>query len=234
MLRRGAPHTGTVYSLLEQFVVPDPEFNILQTLKSGESFISFPHKNSFQDSNSVFTVVFENVCKPTALVSECLSPNALRRETVSGRAEAVLPMRSQPGLETEHTSQDGGVWGQDTTPISVGLQDKPGGEGGVQNAGLQAPSRHLDSASRGGTRNGVLKWQPGFLPLLSGPCPSPKVPACLGSQLLSVLAPTLSPGAAGEEPRVEPALPDCLARGLLAKAGCTSERAPVLFTSTDV
>lgn len=35
--RRGAPHTGTVYILLEQFVVPDPEFNILQTFKSGES-----------------------------------------------------------------------------------------------------------------------------------------------------------------------------------------------------
>lgn len=74
-------------------------------------------------------VLFENVCKPTALVSECLSPNALRRETVSGRDEAVLPMRSQLGLETEHTSQDGGVWGQDTTPISVGLQDKPGVRG---------------------------------------------------------------------------------------------------------
>lgn len=39
--RRGAPHTGTVYSLLEQFVVPDPEFHILQTFKSGESFM-FP------------------------------------------------------------------------------------------------------------------------------------------------------------------------------------------------
>lgn len=78
-------------------------------------------------------VLFENVCKPTALVSEWLSRNALHRETVSGRDEAVLPMRSQPGLETEHTSQDGGVWGQDTTPISVGLQDKPGSEGGVQN-----------------------------------------------------------------------------------------------------
>lgn len=69
-------------------------------------------------------LIFKNVCKPTALVSKLPCLSALHRETASGCDEALLPMGSQPGLEIQHVSQDGRVWGHDTTLYSVGLQDR--------------------------------------------------------------------------------------------------------------
>lgn len=63
------------------------------------------------------------------LVSEWPSLSSLHTETVSGCDEALLPMRSQPGLETKHMS---GWWGLGTGhhPYQCGAQDRPGGGGG--------------------------------------------------------------------------------------------------------
>lgn len=118
--------------------------------------LAFPRENAFQDSYLILRVIFTNTWKPTAPVSELPSPSALRRETVSGRDEAWLPRRSPPGLETEHTHLR-----------MLGCR-------GVQNIDFRAPSRHLESAFRGGPGIELLNSsrQPGLLPLPLRPCPS--------------------------------------------------------------
>lgn len=179
-------------------------------------------------------VLFENVCKPTALISEWPSLSSLHRETVSGRDEALLPMRSQRGLETEHTGVRLVGFGDRTPPLSMwdcrtGLGVRGGGEYESQTSRPQ----HLESASRGRTRNQVFRQLTAARFAASAPraVPSPGrsrpvwVPCC--SLHLSFI---LSPGAA----QAEPALPSCLAQCLLTKAGRVSERALVPFLSTGV
>ena len=85
--------------------------------------------DSFQDSDLIFTLFFKTIFKSTALVSELPSLSALRRESVSGRDEALLPTGSQPGLETEHMRLRMWGLGMGHHPISVGLWDRPGGGG---------------------------------------------------------------------------------------------------------
>lgn len=110
-------------------MVPDSEFNILQTFKSNESFISISPIKTFSQA-IIFMVIFKNICcKSTTLVSELPSPSALHREIIFGCDEALLPMRSQPGLETEHTCHRL-VWGSGTGHHS---ECGAAGGGGVTN-----------------------------------------------------------------------------------------------------
>lgn len=149
--RRG--HLHTVYILLEYslwFLTQNLTF--FKHSSPVKVLSPSPHKNSFQDIDLIFMVLFKNVCKPTMLVSEWPSLSSLHTETVSGCDEALLPMRSQPGLETEHMS---GWWGLGTGhhPCQCGGSGQVWGWEGVQITDLQAPCSHLESASRGRTRN---------------------------------------------------------------------------------
>lgn len=130
--------------------------------------------HSFQNSDLIFTLFFKTIYKSTALVSELPSPSALRRETVSGRDEALLPTGFQPGLETEHTRLRMWGLGMGHHPISVGLWDRPGGVGGYR---LQISRPHPDTWNQPpGVGPGIpfvsSSQQPGLLRLPTGPCAS--------------------------------------------------------------
>lgn len=68
-----------------------------------------------------------------------------------------FPRDSSPAWRQNICVSGCGVWGWDTTLSVWGFGTGLGVCVGVQTTDFQAPSRHLESASRGGTRNPICK-----------------------------------------------------------------------------
>lgn len=137
MTKRGT-HLNSLYFIRTQFAVLILNLAFFKHSSPVKILSALAHENSFQDGDLIFMLIFKNVCKPTALISKFSCLSALRRETASGCDEALLPMGSQPGLEIQHVSQDGGVWGHDTTYIMWGCRT---GRGVYTNHRLLGPIR---------------------------------------------------------------------------------------------
>lgn len=189
---------------------------------------AFPHKNYFP-SDLIFVVIYPNICKPTAWVSEFPSLSALRREIGSGCDEVLLPMRSQPCLETEHMCLRMVGFGDRMSPVSAGLQDRLGVRGEGECTDIFKPHQHLESASGGRTRNHVLKhfMTARFAVSVHRPCPSPEGHGLSGLPAALHLSYTSSPGTARIWTRSAWLVITCL----FTKAGRASEGAAILFSS---